>query len=55
MGGIRADGRPQEHPRLVDDVNGLIPIWLGGRGDRPAFAIGPEQEIYFIFRGIVAP
>ena len=23
-----------------------VPIWLGGRGDRPGFPIGPEQEIY---------
>jgi len=44
LGGIRADGRPQEHPPLVDDVNVLVPIWLGGRGDRPGFPIGPEQD-----------
>ena len=41
LGGITAEGRPQERRPLFDDVNVLVPIWLGGRGDRPAFAIGP--------------
>ena len=24
---------------FLDDVNVLVPVWLGGRGDRPAFAM----------------
>ena len=31
---------------LMTSCNVLVPIWLGGRGDRPGFPIGPEQEIY---------
>ena len=46
LGGIRADGRPQEHPPLVDDVNVLVPIWPGGPWRPPSLAIGPGQEIY---------
>ena len=44
LGGTPAEGRPHEQRPLFDDVNVLLPIWLGGRGDRPAFAIGPGQE-----------
>ena len=39
LGGIRADGRPQEHPPLVDDVNVLVPIWPGGPWHRPALPL----------------
>ena len=28
---------------FLDDANALVPVWLGGRGDRPAFAIGPSR------------
>ena len=31
---------------FLEDANVLVPVWLGGRGDRPAFAIGPRQDFY---------
>ena len=30
---------------FLDDANVLVPVWLGGRGDRPAFPIG-RNRIY---------
>ena len=44
-GGVWAEYLPKAALKstdlFFDDVNVLVSIWLGGRGDRPAFAIGP--------------
>ena len=32
---------------FLDDSNVLVPVWLGGRGDRPAFPIG-RNRIFFL-------
>ena len=31
-----------------DDANVLVPVWLGGRGDRPAFPIGRNRIFLYV-------
>ena len=42
-GGVWAEYLPKaalmSNDLFLDDVNVLVPVWLGGRGDRPAFAM----------------
>ena len=42
-GGVWAEYLPNaaltSNDLFLDDANALVPVWLGGRGDRPAFAM----------------
>ena len=33
---------------FLDDANVLVPVWLGGRGDRPAFPIGRNRIFIYV-------
>ena len=51
-GGVWAEYLPKaalmSNDLFLDDVNVLVPVWLGGRGDRPGFPIGRNR----IFREV---
>ena len=46
-GGVWAEYLPKaalmSNDLFLDDVNVLVPVWLGGRGDRPGFPIGRNR------------
>ena len=46
-GGVWAEYLPKaaltSNTLFLDDANVLVPVWLGGRGDRPAFPIGRNR------------
>ena len=46
-GGVWAEYLPKaaltSNDLFLDDANVLVPVWLGGRGDRPAFPIGRNR------------
>ena len=52
-GGVWAEYLPKaaltSNDLFLDDANVLVPVWLGGRGDRPAFPIGRNR--IFMVRG----
>ena len=49
-GGVWAEYLPKaaltSNTLFLDDANVLVPVWLGGRGDRPAFPIGRTGFLY---------
>ena len=49
-GGVWAEYLPKaalmSNDLFLDDVNVLVPVWLGGRGDRPGFpTVGPTNYL----------
>ena len=51
-GGVWAEHLPKaalmSNDLFLDDANVLVPVWLGGRGDRPDFPIGRNRIFYNI-------
>ena len=58
-GGVWAEYLPKaaltSNDLFLDDANVLVPVWLGGRGDRPAFPIGRNRIFLYVesHRGLV--
>ena len=49
MGGIPAFLTSND--LFLDDANVLVPVWLGGRGDRPGFPIGRNRIFISLYLG----
>ena len=53
-GGVWAEYLPKaaltSNDLFLDDANVLVPVWLGGRGDRPAFPIGRNRIFIFVVK-----
>ena len=51
-GGVWAEYLPKaaltSNTLFLDDANVLVPVWLGGRGDRPAFPIGRNRIFIYV-------
>ena len=51
-GGVWAEYLPKaaltSNTLFLDDANVLVPVWLGGRGDRPAFPIGRNRIFFYV-------
>ena len=51
-GGVWAEYLPKaaltSNGLFLDDANVLVPVWLGGRGDRPAFLIGRNRVFIYV-------
>ena len=51
-GGVWAEYLPKaaltSNGLFLDDANVLVPVWLGGRGDRPAFPIGRNRIFIYV-------
>ena len=51
-GGVWAEYLPKaaltSNDLFLDDANVLVPVWLGGRGDRPAFPIGRNRIFIYV-------
>ena len=51
-GGVWAEYLPKaaltSNTLFLDDANVLVPVWLGGRGDRPAFPIGRNRIFVYV-------
>ena len=53
-GGVWAEYLPKaaltSNDLFLDDANVLVPVWLGGRGDRPAFPIGRNRIFFYVVK-----
>ena len=53
-GGVWAEYLPKaaltSNTLFLDDANVLVPVWLGGRGDRPAFPIGRNRIFFYVVK-----
>ena len=53
-GGVWAEYLPKaaltSNGLFLDDANVLVPVWLGGRGDRPAFPIGRNRIFFYVVK-----
>ena len=53
-GGVWAEYLPKaalmSNTLFLDDANVLVPVWLGGRGDRPAFPIGCTRIFFYVVK-----